>query len=293
MDSGASRCRFTNTLAFARCQALHPALPEASAPVALGAPGQAEQGQRRRKRQPMSPSPLHPLQKPEAPSGFGRTLRVSLGDADQRIFTPTPQGSPSWRRGYARLTDQDRFHIKTRLDAGDSMRSIAGGPVQSPSTNTSAAARALLDMLRPHRADVRTLTFDNGREFSRHGRIARALDCGCYFAKPHYSWEKGAVENANGLLRQYFPKRLRLDAQALRDAVADLNNRPRKRLGWDSPMLAYQRETRKGIQMGLWYAGETKKGRVLRWRLLKFSTSWHQQSIFEIGSCTTTGCCPG
>ena len=116
MDSGASRCRFTNTLAFARCQALHPALPEASAPVALGAPGQAEQGQRRRKRQPMSPSPLHPLQKPEAPSGFGRTLRVSLGDADQRIFTPTPQGSPSWRRGYVRRSALER--VNSRIDNG-------------------------------------------------------------------------------------------------------------------------------------------------------------------------------
>ena len=125
-----------------------------------------------------------------------------------------------------------------------------------------ATARALLDMLRPHRGDVRTLTFDNGREFSQHERIARSLGCDCYFAKPYHSWEKGAVENVNGLLRQYFPKRLRLDrldAQALRDAVADLNNRPRKRLEWDSPLLAYQRETQKGAQMDLWYTRETKR----------------------------------
>ena len=130
----------------------------------------------------------------------------------------------------------------------------------------AATARALLELLRPHQDNVRTLTFDNGREFSQHGRIARALGCDCYFAKPHHSWEKGAVENANGLLRQYFPKGMRLDrldAQALRDAVTDLNNRPRKRLAWDSPLLAYQRETRKGVQMDLWYARETKR-KVLR-----------------------------
>ncbi len=80
----------------------------------VGAPGQAEQGQRHRKRQPMSPSPLHPLQKLEAPSGFGRTLRVSLGDADRRIFTPTPQGSPSWRRGYVRRSALER--VNSRID---------------------------------------------------------------------------------------------------------------------------------------------------------------------------------
>ena len=55
-----------------------------------------------------------------------------------------------------------------------------------------ATARALLDMLRPHRGDVRTLTFDNGREFSQHERIARSLGCDCYFAKPYHSWPAGA-----------------------------------------------------------------------------------------------------
>ena len=69
------------------------------------------------------------------------------------------------------------------------------------------------------------------------------------------------MENANGLLRQYFPKLLRLDhldPKALQAAVLVLNNRPRKRLGLDSPLLAYQRETRKGIQADLCTLGKPK-----------------------------------
>ena len=66
-------------------------------------------------------------------------------------------------------------------------------------------ARAVVRLLRPHKDGVRTITFDNGREFSHHGKVSRLLGCRCYFTNPYSSWEKGAVENTNGLLRQYSP----------------------------------------------------------------------------------------
>lgn len=90
---------------------------------------------------------------------------------------------------------------------------------------------------------VRTLTFDNGKEFSDHLSIAQALQADTYFAKPYHSWERGLNENTNGLIRQYFPKKTDFnhvtDAQV--KAVEDLlNHRPRKCLGYNTPFRAIQ-----------------------------------------------------
>ena len=134
----------------------------------------------------------------------------------------------------------------------------AGKVFAAPPKRRKAAdvARAIIRLLRPHKEHVKTLTFDNGREFSLHRRVARALGCRTYFARPHHSWEKGSVENANGLLRQYFPKGMPLDEVSRREvnaAVVELNHRPRKRLGWDAPEQAFHRETNAPHRGELWY----------------------------------------
>ncbi|WP_418886967.1 IS30 family transposase [Gloeobacter morelensis] len=54
---------------------------------------------------------------------------------------------------------------------------------------------------------VKTLTFDNGKEFTQHEKLSCAVGAACYFAKPYHSWERGLNEHTNGLLRQFFPKR--------------------------------------------------------------------------------------
>lgn len=69
-----------------------------------------------------------------------------------------------------------------------------------------AVRKAAVSLLKPHRDKVYTVTSDNGREFSEHGQIAKALQADFYFAHPHASWERGTNENTNGLIRQYFPK---------------------------------------------------------------------------------------
>lgn len=71
-----------------------------------------------------------------------------------------------------------------------------------------------------------------------HGKISVALDMGVYFCDPHSPWQCGANENANGLLRQRFPKGtdLSIFPEEYLDAVAEeLNDRPRKTLGWRKP----------------------------------------------------------
>jgi IS30 family transposase len=84
----------------------------------------------------------------------------------------------------------------------------------------------------------RTFTFDNGKEFSKHQQMARALGVQCYFANPYHSWERGLNEHTNGLIRQFFPKgtNFKIVKQQQVDRVVDLiNHRPRKSLGYRTP----------------------------------------------------------
>ena len=84
-----------------------------------------------------------------------------------------------------------------------------------------------------------TVTLDNGREFSHHEQVPEALGGKMYFARPYHSWERGANENVNGLIRQYFPKRKDFDevtAEQMQAVEQASNLRPRKRLGFRAPI---------------------------------------------------------
>lgn len=86
---------------------------------------------------------------------------------------------------------------------------------------------------------VLTVTYDNGMEFADHQGIAADLNAHCYFAAPYHSWERGLNEHTNGLIRQYLPKSVDFkdvtdhEIQFIEDR---LNNRPRKSLGYKTPM---------------------------------------------------------
>lgn len=88
----------------------------------------------------------------------------------------------------------------------------------------------------------RTITFDNGIEFSDWESLEKKSGMAVYFAYPYHSWERGTNENTNGLLRQYFPKTMDFNLIApgdLAHAVRKLNNRERKRLRFLSPRNAF------------------------------------------------------
>ena len=98
--------------------------------------------------------------------------------------------------------------------------------------------QAVIDLLRQHKKRCHTITFDNGKEFAGHAFIGKCLNAKVYFAHPYCSWERGLNENTNGLLRQYFPKKMSLrdiSQHDVDDAVYKLNHRPRKCLGYRTP----------------------------------------------------------
>lgn len=108
-----------------------------------------------------------------------------------------------------------------------------------PSLETYEVCAAVIRTLQPLRGILKTITFDNGREFYRHADVSAALCTDNFFTKPYHSWEKGSIENANGLLRQYFKKGSSFEHLSQDDilhACYLLNNRPRKRFGFLSPV---------------------------------------------------------
>ena len=107
---------------------------------------------------------------------------------------------------------------------------------------------AIVDKLQPLAARVKTLTFDNGKEFAGHAHIDQQLQSTAYFARPFASWERGSNENLNGLLRQYVPKKRAMSTvtdKEIRMIQNRLNNRPRKRLGFKTPAEVFHQSLKR------------------------------------------------
>ena len=68
--------------------------------------------------------------------------------------------------------------------------------------------RTTINLLDSIKEKVHTVTSDNGKEFAKHETISKHLNAQFFFAHPYVSWERGLNENTNGLIRQYFPKKL-------------------------------------------------------------------------------------
>jgi len=88
----------------------------------------------------------------------------------------------------------------------------------------------------------KTLTTDNGTENFAYKKIQKELQISCYFAHPYCSGERGTNENTNGLIRYYLPKGTdfaTISNETIQTVENTLNNRPRKRLGWKTPLEAF------------------------------------------------------
>lgn len=109
-----------------------------------------------------------------------------------------------------------------------------------PDGHSAASTRdALVETVKtlpPHLR--RSLTWDQGSEMASHQAFTIATDIPVYFCNPASPWQRGSNENTNGVLRQYFPKGTDLTVHSrehLNAVAAELNSRPRKSLGWETP----------------------------------------------------------
>lgn len=113
-----------------------------------------------------------------------------------------------------------------------------------PDRRAATVGGAAEESLRPlPETLLRTATFDNGKEFAEHERLAAATGLAIYFARPYAAWQRGTNEHTNGLVRQYVPKGTDLTATSHRAVAAiqsSLNDRPRKRLGYRTPREVLQ-----------------------------------------------------
>lgn len=108
--------------------------------------------------------------------------------------------------------------------------------------SAEGVAKTACRLLLPYKSSLLTITTDNGPEFARHDIITEKLNVPVFFAKPYHSWEKGAIENYNKLLRQFIPKSTDLDCVSDSDLSSFqriINNRPRAKLNFYSPKHAF------------------------------------------------------
>ena len=110
------------------------------------------------------------------------------------------------------------------------------------SKDSEIVQNQVVKMLYEFKPILKTITSDNGKEFSQHHAIAKELCIDYYFARPYHSWERGANENLNGLIRQYFPKGSSFEyitKEQVQAVENKLNDRPRKRFGYKTPNQVY------------------------------------------------------
>jgi IS30 family transposase len=171
-------------------------------------------------------------------------------------------------RDYTQLTQEERYQIEALLKRGHHQSGIADALnrdkstisrevsrslvlltlaerrtrysiiAKAPDKSAQAVTDALLTALQPHTDLLHTLTYDNGKEFAYHQAVAKGFDAQGYFAHPYHSWEHGLNENTNGLIRQYLSKSAdfrTLTLEKVRSIMKQLNNRPRKCLGFKTP----------------------------------------------------------
>ena len=109
------------------------------------------------------------------------------------------------------------------------------------SKSVKDVTQATIELLKPFKDHVHTITADNGRELAYHVEIAKALDTKVYFAHPYSSWERGANENSNGI---GIPKGTDLRCateERINFAMCRINYRPRKCLGFKQPAMVFKK----------------------------------------------------
>jgi len=116
--------------------------------------------------------------------------------------------------------------------------------IKKTTSKTSVeTTKSILKAMKPYQNTIKSITYDNGSEFAKHEKINKELNIKSYFCKPYHSWEKGTVENINGLIRRFFPKGTNFDTiteEAISYVEDWINNRPMKILNYMTPNQKFQ-----------------------------------------------------
>ena len=133
------------------------------------------------------------------------------------------------------ISGSNNTHIATLVERKSRFTML----VQLDGKDTDTVVRAMIKQVRRLPSELRlSMTWDRGMEMARHKDFSIATNFDVYFCDPQCPWQRGTNENTNGLLRQYFPKGTDLSvySQAHLNKVArQLNERPRKTLGFETP----------------------------------------------------------
>lgn len=159
--------------------------------------------------------------------------------AGKRLLSERPPGAQNRSRighleGDTMIGSADKHCVLTLVDRKTGYVLI--GKLEQRTVRE--ANRRAIALIRGAGRRTRSLTLDNGTEFHGYKSIEAATGATVYFATPHHAWERGTSENTNGLIRQYLPKRRSMrhvDQRACARIAAQLNARPRKRLGFRTP----------------------------------------------------------
>ena len=109
---------------------------------------------------------------------------------------------------------------------------------KTTSKTAQATTTSIVTVLKPFANNIHSITYDNGNEFRQHEKINEIFKIKSYFCKPYHSWEKGTVENINGLIRRFFPKGTDFDnisEEEIKYVEDWINNRPMKILNYLTP----------------------------------------------------------
>ena len=130
-------------------------------------------------------------------------------------------------------------HTQTNLITLRERKSRLIIAIKNASRHAQTTTDSLVDYLSKRSIKtIRTLTLDNGVEFSYHKKMSRKLKAKIYFCDPYKSWQKGAIENANKLLRNKLPRKINIDSIAqnqIDNIVQKFNDRPMKCLDFQTP----------------------------------------------------------
>jgi transposase, IS30 family len=186
-------------------------------------------------------------------SAHNRTGIPDRGDIDERPAEANSRERTGDREADT-ITGKNHKGAVVTLDERKSKLRLAA-PL--PGKKAKYVKDAVTALFAPVKQFVKTITFDNGEEFTLHREIAEEIECETYFAGPYHSRERGRNENADGLLRQYFPKSMELldiTVQQVISAVDKLNSRPRKCLNFKTPYEVFEELTGVDVRKIMGYA---------------------------------------